>query len=169
MKKHYVVFLAVLIIGFAFLSVKTSAGQFLSLQSRFIGKSVPEFVRDTLTAKQVSLKDYRQGKKAILFFWATWCPNCREALVRLNERQAELAGKNIRLILVNLGEPSATVANYLRRNGIQMDAFLDEGSELQEVYDIMGIPTFFFVNAQGIVKAVRHGLPEDYEDILSRP
>ena len=53
-----------------------------------IGKPAPDFTLDTLSAKQVNMTSYRSGKKAIIFFWATWCPHCRVQLKELNARRA---------------------------------------------------------------------------------
>jgi thioredoxin-related protein len=40
---------------------------------------------------------------------------------------------------------------------------LDEESSLAESYGVVGVPTFVFVDAKGIVSAVEHVLPEGYE------
>ena len=109
---------------------------------------------------------YRDGKSAIVFFWATWCPHCREALKELNGQAAQLEEKGIKVLLVDIGESAAEVNEHVTRNKINFEVFLDTESTLSEPYGIIGVPTFFFLNDKGIVNAVEHALPDNYEEIL---
>ncbi|MGR3304326.1 MAG: TlpA family protein disulfide reductase [Candidatus Scalindua sp.] len=132
-----------------------------------IGKPVPDFTLKTLKKDKVNLAEYRNGKKTIIFFWATWCPHCREAMGKLNENSKELIKKDIKLVLINQGEREKIVKNYIQKNNIEFDIFLDEEMSLMEPYGLIGVPTFFFINEEGIVKDVQHILPEKYQDIFS--
>ena len=76
--------------------------------------------------------------------------------------------KNIKLILVDIGETPEEVRQYTQKNKISFDVFLDVQSSLAESYGIIGVPTFVFVSADGKIKAVEHSLPKDYEKILSK-
>ena len=46
----------------------------------------------------------RQDKKAILIFWATWCPHCYEDIGAINDSFASIENKGIKIILVDVGE-----------------------------------------------------------------
>jgi len=128
-----------------------------------IGKPAADFTLNTLKEKNVNMTKYRGGQKAIIFLWATWCPHCRTELKRLNQMQDEMAAKGIKIILVSLGESYGTVKNYIDQNGYTLDIFLDEDQSLEEPYRIVGVPTLFFVDENGVIKYVDHALPEDYE------
>src|SRR5690348_5587371 len=83
------------------------------ISNTLIGKPAADFNLDTLKSKNVNMTQYRSGKKAIIFFWATWCPHCQLELKRLNGMQSELASHGIRIITVSLGEERKTVENYI--------------------------------------------------------
>ncbi len=150
------------------LGASLAVGQFFEMENINIGKKAPDFTLNTLGGKKVNLTEYRHGQKAIIFFWATWCPHCREALKELNKMGDELGKKGIKTLLVDLSEGMPLVRSYVEKNKINFDVFLDEDGSLAESYGIIGVPTFFFVNQKGVVQAVEHYLPENFESILAQ-
>ena len=159
-----VLLLAILLL--APLPASQASGQLFFMEDQNVGHKAPDFTLDTLQGKNVNMTQYRDGKSAIIFFWATWCPHCRVALKNLNTNAEYLEKKGIKIILVDLGESSDEVSEHLLKNRINFNAFLDRNSSLSEPYGIIGVPTFFLVDDQGIVKAVEHTLPDNFEEIL---
>ena len=143
-------------------------GQFFFLENENIGKPVPDFTLPTTHGQQVNLTQFINGKRAIIFFWATWCPHCREALSGLNRDKDKIAQQNIKLVLIDVGEDEDTVKKYLERNKIDFEIFLDQKTSLAENYGLIGVPTFFFVDEKGIVKDVRHSHSDNYAEIFSK-
>lgn len=142
-------------------------GQFFFLENENIGKPVKDFTLKVAGAQKQSLSQFREGKKAIIFFWATWCPHCRRELNQLHQTQEQIAQKGIKIVLVDVGEEERLVQEYMQKNKMDMAVFLDADSSVAESYALVGVPTFYFVDAGGIVRDVQHNLPEDYEKILS--
>jgi len=132
------------------------------------GKAAPDFTLSTLTKDAVTMSTYRGNQAAILFFWATWCPHCRTALEDLNTRATEIQNQGIKIILVDVGEPKAQVKEYADARKVTLDVFLDEDSAVSSDYSILGVPTFFLVNKEGIIKSATHLLSEDYQKILTK-
>lgn len=56
----------------------------------------------TLEGKAVQLSDF-DGKPVIVFFWASWCPYCRNELPMLERLQGAI-GERMRVIAVNVEE-----------------------------------------------------------------
>ena len=137
-------------------------------ENALTGKTAPDFTLKTLTGDNLSLSKFKEGKKAIVFFWATWCPHCHEAILQLKTRAQELEQKNIQLVLVDLGENERLVRSYTKKNKVAFNIFLDEDSSLAEKYDLIGVPTFFFLNDNGRVEGVLHSLPDNFEEIFSK-
>lgn len=141
-------------------------GQFFFLEDESVGKPAKDFTLKTVGGAPVSLTDFRQGGKAIIFFWAIWCPHCRRELTELNKNKAALEQKGIKIVLVDVGEQEEVVRRYAQNNNINMTIFLDEGTSVAEEYGLVGVPTFYLVDQQGIVRDVQHAMPEEYEAIL---
>lgn len=133
------------------------------MQTDLVGKPAPDFTLSTTKADKVNFTQYRGGQNAIIFFWATWCPHCQEQLRELNEKSAQFAAGNVKLAIVDLSESKKQVEKYLKKNKIDLEVFLDKEGVLEADYQIIGVPTLYFVNKEGKVTAVRHDLPEDYQ------
>lgn len=113
-----------------------------------------------------NLAKFRAGDKAIIYFWATWCPNCGDFLTNLNSRSEVLAKEGVKILPINIGDPKKQVENYLKKNKIDLDVFVDANEEVESAYKIYGVPTFYFVNQDGKITAIRHRLPDDYHTLL---
>jgi len=161
----------IVLIAFIFLFVvglARSRAQLFMFGNPLEGKEAPGFALSTLTKETVKLSEYRGKESAIIFFWATWCPHCRTALEDLNSRANEIQKQGIKIILVDVGEQKSQVKDYAQQHQVTLDIFLDEESSVASDYSILGVPTFFLVNKEGIIKSVKHALPEDYQSILTK-
>jgi len=131
-----------------------------------IGKEAPDFTLDTTEDNVLSIREYREEKSAILFFWATWCPHCRRELIRIQENLSMMDQRGIRMIFINVSEDPQTVRSYLDKNRLDIEVFLDGEGKVADDYGVYGLPTFIFVDRDGIIKKIEHVLPENYEEIL---
>ena len=138
------------------------------MKNPLLGKTAPDFTLNTLEGEK-NFTQFRDGKRAIIFFWATWCPHCREALEDLKKRKDDFAQKDIKLVLVDVGEKAEEVRSHFKEEGIQFNVFLDENSSVSDIYKIIGVPTFFFVNASRVIQDVQYEIPNNYEEILNKP
>ena len=159
-------FVIILLVSFWAINGSHAMGQFFFFENPLIGQKAPDFTLNSVHQKNINLTAYRDGKPVIIFFWATWCPHCRVQLDMLHKNQAALQAKGVRVALVDLGENAKQVQSYISANNINMDVFLDEDASVSDAYGVIGIPTFILVNADGIVRAVEHEIPADYEQIL---
>jgi len=112
------------------------------------------------------MTQFRSGQPAMIFFWATWCPHCRKQLKELTQNHLAIEANGIKIILVDVGESAREVQEYIYANNISFDVFLDDNAEVAKEYKIVGVPTFFFVNGEGIIVDVKNVLPDDYQEVL---
>jgi thiol-disulfide isomerase/thioredoxin len=160
----------IFLVLFLFFSGPIGAMDHLSAQmdeSFLIGKPAPDAVLAKTDGASASVIGSRQGRKAILVFWATWCPHCYESLGTINDSFASVGQKGIKIILVDLGETKEDVKNYLNRRQMKLISFIDEDGVLQEPYHLIGVPTLIFIDEKGIVRSVTHEFPSDYENYFS--
>ena len=151
---------------FSALSPSYASGQFFFLKDPLEGKAAPDFTLKTLSGKEMNLTKFREGNAAIIFFWATWCPHCREQFVELNIQVAEIEKKGIKLILVDLDEDVRLVQSYVQKHNIKQDVVLDTDFAVAEKYSIVGVPTFYFIDKAGVIKSVDHEFPDNYAEVL---
>ena len=130
--------------------------------STLVGQSVIDIALPRLSGTPSNFTQAREGKKAIVMFWATWCPHCHDALAQIHRQQAAIEAKNIKILLVDVGESKEEVAAYFKRYGYTFDSFLDEENALQEPYQIIGVPTMIYIDDKGVITNVMHELPENF-------
>lgn len=146
--------------GTGHLSTQTS-------ESPLIGKAAPDAVLAKTDGTSTSVIRERQGKKAILVFWTTWCPHCYEDLGTINDSFASIEQKGIKIILVDVGEAKEDIKNYFNRRQMKLTSFVDEDSALQGPYHLIGVPTLIFIDEKGIIRSVTNEFPSDYENYFS--
>jgi len=160
-------FLFIIVLVFAVMSiVSQSQAQWFLFRNPLLGKQAKEFSLKDLSGKQQSLSALRESRPAILFFWATWCPHCVRQLTDLKQHADDFMRKDIQLILIDLGEDAETIRNFMKRKGVLFDMLIDVTGDVASDYGVRGVPTYVFINKEGIVQAVKHVLPEDYERFL---
>ncbi|MBF0570434.1 MAG: redoxin domain-containing protein [Candidatus Omnitrophica bacterium] len=136
-------------------------------KSLLIGKAAPDIVLTKTDGTSASVIGSRQGQKAILVFWATWCPHCYEDLSGINDSFDSIEKKGIKIILVDIAETKEDVKNYFLRRQMKLVSFVDEDSALQEPYHLIGVPTLIFIDKKGVIRSVTHDFPSHYEDFFS--
>jgi thioredoxin 1 len=90
--------------------------------------------------KAIAAADYeaevtRAGKPVVVDFFATWCGPCKTLAPRLDQLAAEF-GDRIKFVSVNL----------------------DQAQELARQLNVQGVPTLFFVGADGQIAETSVGL-----------
>jgi thiol-disulfide isomerase/thioredoxin len=137
-----------------------------TVHSSLIGKPAPDAVLVKSDGTSGKVVDSRRGQKAILVFWATWCPHCYEDLGTINATIGPAARDGIKIILVDVGETPEAVKNYFKQRQMGMVSFVDVDSSLQGPYRLIGVPTLVFIDEKGIVRNITHQFPSDYKDLF---
>ncbi|HNW39531.1 MAG TPA: TlpA disulfide reductase family protein [Candidatus Omnitrophota bacterium] len=133
------------------------------------GKAAPaaDMILNDLAGKPVNLSNYK-GKPVILFFWTTWCPYCRQELNKLNLQQAKISREGILILGVNVNEPKYKVQRFFKGYTLNFQMLLDSSGALADKYNLIGVPTFVFLDKTGKEISQTHNLPANYKDLLFR-
>ena len=116
-----------------------------------VGSSAPNFELTSLDGETVNLGEL-QGKPVLLSFGATWCPSCREEapfLQELYESHPELV-----VLLINQEESQEVIQEYADGEGLTLPILLDSDGKASSRYHIYAIPSSFFIDRDGILRAV---------------
>ncbi|MDO8616398.1 MAG: TlpA disulfide reductase family protein [Dehalococcoidia bacterium] len=121
-----------------------------------IDQPAPEFDLKTLDGQIVSLSDYK-GQPVWINFWATWCPPCRAENPDIEEMYQKYKAEGLVILAPAIGEDFNTVAAYVKRTDLTFTVGVDETTELAANYRIVGIPTHFFIDRDGVLRVWRIG------------
>ncbi len=120
----------------------------------------PPFTLTTPEGVTVALDDLR-GQVVLINFWATWCPPCRAEMPAIQAAYARYQDQGFAVLALTAGEDPATVAAFLRTHDLHFPALLDTDGQIHATYFASALPSSFFVDRRGVVRAVYKGpLPQ---------
>ena len=64
----------------------------------------------------------------------------------------------LKVLAIDFDEPREDVAFFGEELGLTFDLLLDPGGEIQNLYRIVGYPTSFFVDSEGVIKVQHIGV-----------
>lgn len=117
------------------------------------GARAPQFELNTLDGGRLALDDFR-GEVVLLNFWATWCGPCRLEMPAMQQRYEE-TGLNI--LAINFDEPPDLVQAFVDELQLTFPILMDPGGLIQQLYQVRGYPTSYFVDEEGVIRIIHIG------------
>jgi peroxiredoxin len=121
-----------------------------------VGVVPPDFSGVTADGTPVSLADFA-GKPVWLTFGASWCPDCRTESADVEATYKANKDKGLVILGVFIQETAEDVGGYAQRAGLTFPIIVDQQAAIADAYRTMGIPTHFFIGADGRIREVRIG------------
>lgn len=115
----------------------------------------PDFALPALSGETVRLSDF-SGQPVLVNFWATWCGPCRYEMPELVRIYEAYYSEGLMILAVNMtfqDEPD-TVRQFANEFSLPYPVLLDEDGEVtNERYNVLGVPTSFFIKPDGTISA----------------
>lgn len=120
-----------------------------------VGQRAPNFSLTLDDGRAITLHDLK-GRPVMINFWATWCGPCRIEMPEIV--QAAQTIPDLVVLAVNVQEELPLVQAFAEDFEMELPIPLDEKGHVQDLYQIRGMPTTYFVDKQGTVRAVWAGV-----------
>jgi thiol-disulfide isomerase/thioredoxin len=122
-----------------------------------VGQAAPAVrLPDLSGAGDVSLESLR-GKVVYLDFWASWCGPCRVSFPQLEQLRNELGPKGFEVLAINVDEVEADARRFLSEVPVSYPVVRDAAGVTPQAFGILGMPTGYLIDRQGMVREVHQG------------
>ena len=121
-----------------------------------VGRAAPDFLLQTPDGGQLRLSDLR-GHPVLVNFWASWCTPCREEMPDIVRAYAAHGGAGLKIVAVDLQENADQVRSFAGEFGMTFPIAIDRTGAVASAWriggPIKGIPSSYFLDAGGVVRA----------------
>jgi peroxiredoxin len=117
------------------------------------GDPAPVFELQPLGGAQVRFPDDYRGQVVAIRFWADWCPYCRDEMVDIEPVYRKYRDQGLRVLAINVRQSDAVAAAFVQQLGISYAVLLDLEGSVARAYGVLGLPTTFFIDRQGTLRA----------------
>lgn len=134
-----------------------------------IGAKAPDATVETLDGKPAQLAAAFAGKPAVIEFWATWCPNCRELEPALAAAQKKHAGTVVFIgVSVSVNQSPERVRRYTAEHLLGFTHFYDRRGDAVGDYDVPATSYVVVLDRSGKVVYTGVGGKQDIEAAIQK-
>jgi peroxiredoxin len=113
-----------------------------------IGAQVPIYEVRSLAGDTIRMGG--AGPATVLNVWATWCESCREEMAALDSLNREFGPRGARIVGVSVDEGTTDrVRRFAETNHLRFAVAHDPVGDIQQSYQIVGVPTTFVIAGDG--------------------
>ena len=107
-----------------------------------------DFVLKDLEGRDVCLSDYK-GRTVLLYFMATWCPECRATISHMIEIHSQYSAKGLVLLNIDVMESRQKVLAFSKKFNLPFPTLLDGEGKVYHSYGVVGVPVKALIDRNG--------------------
>jgi peroxiredoxin len=119
-----------------------------------VGRPAPDFTATTIEGETVTLSKLR-GRPLWLTFGASWCQPCRAENPDIQAAYERYRAQGLRVLSIFIQDDSSDIEDYAKLTGLTYPKVDDSDGRISSSYRIVGIPSHFFIDRSGALRAIR--------------
>ncbi|HJD29842.1 MAG TPA: TlpA family protein disulfide reductase [Candidatus Blautia avicola] len=133
----------------------------------------PDFIMWDQQGDQTSLQEILEGKPAVINFWTSKCPPCKEEMPDFEELYQEIKDQ-VQFIMVDgvgcMGETEESGRAYVEEQGFTFPVYYDLEMDGVLNYGVRAFPTTYILNGEGRVVTGGSGMitKETLQELLEQ-
>lgn len=134
------------------------------------GEKLKHFVHRDMDGNVVDMSNIIGKKPVMLVFWASWCPNCKTEVPKVNKLVAEYEEQGMEFIAINIGynDSPKRARKFMEKTAMNYPVIFDSTSTITSGYMIYGVPTILVADSDGVVRFRNFGTPDITQDNFKR-
>jgi len=137
-----------------------------SAQAVDVGQPAPDFSLANMADHSLVTRQSIRGKVVLVDFWASWCGPCRQSMPLYDKLRAEFSPERFDILAINLDEEYTDAQAFMEKNKVSYPVALDPGGGCAKAFGLIGMPSSFLLDADGVVRARHNGFREKDIDEL---
>ena len=128
------------------------------VEQGLVGQPAPAFDLERLDGGRVRLADF-DGRPLIVNFWASWCGPCKDEFPIFRAARERHAADGLEILGVIHDDGPEAARAFAESQDAEWPMLLDPDDAAYNAYRVLALPTTFYVDRDGIVRAVSFGPP----------
>ena len=113
-----------------------------------------------LDGNAVRLVDLR-GRAVWINFWASWCPPCQAETPTIRSMDEKYRDRGLSIVAIQVQQTVEDGRAYADRYGLRYTIGADVSAAVFRTYRVFALPTQFFIDPDGVIRAVVNGPLDD--------
>jgi thiol-disulfide isomerase/thioredoxin len=135
------------------------------------GVIAPEFTLPGVRPNEqaVTLSELR-GQIVYVDFWASWCAPCLRSLPEIHTLYEKYKDQGFEVVAITIDDPVEDALEFLddMETPLSYHVVLDLTAEIMDQYGVVGMPTSFLIDREGIVRKVHKGFRQGDTELLEQ-
>ena len=126
------------------------------------GDQLQSFTATDMNGQHVDLAESLGRQPIMLVFWASWCPQCKVEVPKVNELFEKYRNRGMYFLGINVGhnDSERRASQFINKTGMAYPVIYDNDHVLGREYGVQGVPTVLIVNRQGLIVFRGYGVPD---------
>lgn len=116
------------------------------------GEMAPDFSLKDINGNMITLSELH-SKKVVLNLWWIKCHGCTDEMPYLQEFREKYPAEDVIVIAINEYEKAAVVKSYVEGKNYTFTVIANSDKQLHRSYTNWGVPTTFFIDEEGVIRA----------------
>lgn len=135
-----------------------------------LGEKLKPFTHRDMDGNVVDMANIIGKKPVMLVFWASWCPNCKTEVPKVNKLAAEYEKQGMEFIAINIGynDSPRRAKKFIKKTDMSYPVIFDSTHTITNGYMVYGVPTILIADSKGVVQFRHFGTPDITEENFKR-
>lgn len=117
-----------------------------------VGSPAPPFLSQRLDGSTLTFPESFAGQPVVLRFWADWCKYCEGEMKVVEKVYQRQRGRGLVILAMNTGQDKKAAEAFMQKIAVTYPALLDEQSTIARRYGVVGLPTTYFIDGNGVIR-----------------